>query len=148
MGNFKSIDDDLKQALRNKDTIRLNTIRSIKATVHNKEVELRRSLEESEFLQVVNYLAKQRRESIEQFEKGGRQDLVGSEKSELEILLSYLPPPLSEEDLTKIVDEAIKETGASSPKDIGKVMKVVMPKVAGGADGKVINSLVIKRLQP
>lgn len=147
MNDIKKIDEDLKKAIKERDTDRLQTLRALKTALHNKKVELIRALEDRECLQVVNTLVKQRRESIEQFEKGGRLDLVATEKKELEILLAYLPPSLSEEELANIVKEAISESGASDPKDMGIVMKIVMGKVTGRADGKAVSSLVAKLLQ-
>lgn len=148
MKDIKKIDEDLKIALKDRDEDCLRALRMLKTSIRNKEVELKRSLESNEYLQIVNTLVKQRRESIEQFEKGGRQDLVGPEKKEIEILAAYLPPALPEEELVNIIKEAIKESGASSPKEMGKVMKLVMGKVAGRADGKQVGSLVTKMLQP
>lgn len=148
MNKLGKIDEELKKAIKARDQLCLNTLRLLKTALKNKQVELKRSLAETEMLQVVNTLVKQRRESIEQFEKGGRQDLVDAESKELEILLSYLPPPISEVEILKFIDEAISESGASGPSDMGKVMKIVMAKVSGRADGKFVNSLVAKKLQP
>ncbi len=136
------LQQDLKESLKKKDTIRLNTIRSIINAIKNKEIDLRKEVTEEEIYAILNSLAKQRRESIEQYEKGGRQDLVDQEKRELEIILEYLPEQLSEKEIEKIVKETIEEVGASSMKDLGKVMKAVMPKVKGRADGKKVNEIV------
>ncbi len=136
------LQQDLKESLKKKDTIRLNTIRSIINAIKNKEIDLRKEVTEEEIYTILNSLAKQRRESIEQYEKGGRQDLVDQEKRELEIILEYLPEQLSEKEIEKIVKETIEEVGASSMKDLGKVMKAVMPKVKGRADGKKVNEIV------
>lgn len=148
MKDFKKIDEDLKKALKDRDEDRLRVLRLFKTAIRNKEVELKRSLKENEYLQVATTLVKQRRESIEQFKKCGREDLVESEEKELKVLTEYLPPALSEEELIKIIKEAIHETGATGPKEMGNVMKVVMGKVAGRADGKIVSSLVVKMLQP
>jgi len=138
----KKLNEDLKNSLRNKDTIRLNTIRSIINAVKNKEIDLKRELNENEFYEVLNTLAKQRREAIEQYEKGNRKDLADKEKRELEIILEYLPEQLSDEEIEEIVKKTIEEVGATNLKDLGKVMKAVMPKVKGRADGKKVNELV------
>ena len=142
----EKLQQDLKDSLRKKDTIRLNTVRSIINAIKNKEIDLRRELEEDEIHGILNSLAKQRRESIEQYEKGGRQDLAEQEKRELEIILEYLPEQLSEEEIEKIAKGIIEEVGASSMKDLGKVMKTIMPKVKGKADGKKVNEIVRKLL--
>jgi len=142
----EKLQQDLKESLKKKDTIRLNTVRSIINAIKNKEIDLRKELTEDEIYGILNTLAKQRRESIEQYEKGGRQDLVEQEKRELEIILEYLPEQLSDEEIEKIVKETIEEVGASSIKDMGKVMKAVMPKVKGRADGKKVNEMVKKFL--
>ncbi len=136
------LQQDLKESLKKKDTIRLNTVRSIINAIKNKEIDLRKEVSEEEIYAILNTLAKQRRESIEQYEKGGRQDLVDQEKRELEIILEYLPEQLSNEEIGKIVKETIEEVGASTMKDLGKVMKAVMPKVKGRADGKKVNEIV------
>lgn len=147
MKDIKKLDEDLKAAMKSKNEDALRALRMLKTAIKNKEVELIRPLEDKEYLQVINTLVKQRRESVEQFEKSGRQDLADIEKKEIEILAEYLPPSLSEDELTKIIEEAIKETGASSPADMGKVMKAAMGKIAGRADGKEVSALVSKKLQ-
>jgi uncharacterized protein YqeY len=144
----KKIDEDLRNALKAKDECRLIAIRTLKTALKNKQVELMRPPSEAEFYQVVNTMVKQRRESIEQFEKGGRHDLASAEKRELDFLQRYLPPALSEEELVRIINDAIAESGAAGPKDMGVVMKAIKDKVAGRADGKFVSSLVIKCLQP
>ena len=142
----EKLQQDLKESLKKKDTLRLNTVRSIINAIKNKEIDLRRELEEEEIYGILTTLAKQRRESIEQYEKGGRQDLVEQETKELEIIKEYLPEQLSEEEIEKIVKETIEEVNATSMKDMGKVMKAVMPKVKGRADGKKVNEMVKKIL--
>jgi hypothetical protein len=119
----------------------------LKAAVMNKSVEKGRDLDDAEVLQVVASLVKQRRDSIEQFEKAGRADLVAKESSELAVLQSYLPPSATPDEINAAVAEAIAETGATSAKDLGKVMKAVMPKLAGkNADGKAVNEAVRRTL--
>ncbi len=140
--------EEMKQAMKSNDKLRLSTIRMIRSGVKNKEIELRKKLEDEEIERVIQVMVRKGEESVEQFQTGGRTDLVEKEKKEIEILKSFLPQPLSQEELLKIIDQSIQETQASSPKDIGKVMKSVMPKVAGKADGKLINQLVKERLSP
>ena len=139
---------DLTAAMKAKDATRLSALRMLKAAVMNKGmVEKGRDLEDAEVLQVVASLVKQRRDSIEQFSKAGRTDLVDKETAEIAILEHYLPPAVSAEDIEAVVAAAIAETGASSAKDMGKVMKAVMPKLAGkNADGKAVNEAVRRKL--
>ena len=139
---------DLTAAMKAKDATRLATLRMLKAAVTNKGmVEKGRDLEDPEVLQVVASLVKQRRDSIEQFAKAGRTDLVDKETAEIAVLEHYLPPAASADDIDAAVAAAIAETGASSPKDMGKVMKAVMPKLAGrNADGKAVNEAVRRKL--
>jgi uncharacterized protein len=137
----------MAEAMKARDQGRLSALRMLKAALMNREVERGRPLTEAEDLQVVGGLVKQRKESIDQFSKAGRQDLVDKETAELRILETYLPPSMSADDLERVVVEVIAETGASSPKDMGKVMKGVMAKLAGATvDGKTVNELVKKRL--
>jgi len=146
MGIKERLMEDMKEALRSKDKIRLSTIRMINSLIKNAEIDKRGKLTEEEIVQLLRKYAKQRKEAIEMYEKGGRQDLVEKEKRELEIVESYLPKELSEEEIRKLVREVIEEVGASSPKDLGKVMKVVMPKVKGRADGSLVNRIVREML--
>jgi uncharacterized protein len=137
----------IADAMKARDLVRLSALRMLKAALMNKEVEKGRSLNDAEELQVVASLVKQRKDSIDQFGKAGRQELVDKEKAELAVIEGYLPPALSTGDLERIVDEVVAETGASSPKDMGKVMKGVMARLAGAqVDGKAVNELVRKRL--
>ena len=140
--------DEMKQAMKSNDKLRLSTIRMIRSALKNKEIELRKRLEDEEIAKVIQAMVRKGEESVEQFQAGGRTDLVDKEKKEIEILKSFLPQPLSQEEILKIIDQSIQETQASSPKDIGKVMKSVMPKIGGKADGKLINQLVKERLSP
>ncbi len=140
--------EEMKQAMKSNDKLRLSTIRMIRSGVKNKEIELRKKLEDDEIERVIQVMVRKGEESVEQFQAGGRADLVEKEKKEIEILKSFLPQPLSQEEMLKIIDQSIQETQASSPKDIGKVMKSVMPKIGGKADGKLINQLVKERLSP
>jgi len=140
--------EEMKQAMKSNDKLRLSTIRMIRSALKNKEIELRKSLEDEEVAKVIQAMVRKGEESVEQFQIGGRTDLVDKEKKEIEILKSFLPQPLSQEEILQIIDQSIQETQASSPKDIGKVMKSVMPKIGGKADGKLINQLVKERLSP
>jgi len=138
---------DIAAAMKARDASRLSALRMLKAAVMNKSVEKGRDLDDAEVLQVVASLVKQRRDSIEQFEKAGRADLVAKESRELAVLQSYLPPSATPDEINAAVAEAIAETGATSAKDLGKVMKAVMPKLAGkNADGKAVNEAVRRTL--
>jgi hypothetical protein len=136
----------LKGAMRSKDQAVITSMRLLLTAMKVREKEVCRGLRDDEILAVISSQIKQRRESIEQYRKGGRADLAQAEESELEVLQSYLPAQLSEEDLAKEVDGIIAELGAVSAKDMGKVMKVAMAKLAGRADGRTVNALVKARL--
>jgi uncharacterized protein YqeY len=138
----------MKQAMKASDKLRLSTIRMIRTAVKNKEIEERKKLDDDVILRVIQGMVKKGEESVEQFKLGGRMDLVEKEIKEIEILKSYLPNPLSQEEILKIIDQTIEETQASSLKDLGKVMKSVMPKLGGRAEGALINQLVKQRLSP
>jgi uncharacterized protein YqeY len=138
--------DEMKQAMRSNDKLRLSTIRMIRSSLKNKEIELRRKLDDEDILRVIQGMVRKGEESIEQFQAGARTDLVEKEKKEIEILKSFLPQPISQEEILRIIDQSIEETQASSLKDLGKVMKSVMPKLGGKADGKLVNQLVKGRL--
>jgi uncharacterized protein YqeY len=138
---------DIGAAMKAKDATRLTALRMLKTALMNKSIEKGRALESAEELQVVASLVKQRRDSIEQFNAGGRSDLAAKEQAEIVILETYLPPAVSEDDLERAVTDAVAQTGASGPKDIGKVMKAVMAAVAGRTvDGKKVNELVRRKL--
>jgi uncharacterized protein YqeY len=144
---MERISQDLTAAMRARDQPRLAALRMAKAALMNKEIEKGSALEGAEEQQVIASLIKQRRDSIEQFQKGGRQDLADTEAGEISTLEVYLPPPLDPAEIDSAVAAAIAETGASSAKDFGKVMKAVMPKLAGrAADGKAISELVRQKL--
>ena len=140
--------EDLKHAMKSRDQLRMDVIRMVKAAVLNKEVELKRDLDDAEMSRVMTTLVKQRRESVEQFEKGNRAELAAKERQEITILESYLPQALSPEQLSAVVDAVIQETGAQSLKEMGMVMKAVMARVVGQPiDGKQISDLVRAKLQ-
>ncbi len=137
----------IADAMRKRDVIRLSTLRMLKAALTNREIERGHTLDESESLQVVASLVKQRKDSIEQFTKGGRQDLVDKETSEIRVLDAYLPAAADSAAVEQAVVDAIQETGAASPKDMGRVMKAAMARLAGQTvDGKAINELVRRKL--
>ena len=142
----ETVDREMILAAKSKDKIRLSALRMLKNGLHNREIDLKRELDEVEFLQLLSSMVKQRKDSIEQFEKGGRMDLVEKEQAELEVIEEFLPAQLSEADLDAEITEAIRETGATSARDMGKVMKVVMPKLTGRADGKAVGEKIKARL--
>lgn len=144
---FEQLTKDIGEAMKAKDAARLTPLRMIKAALMNGEVAKGRALEEAEAQQVLASLIKQRRDSIEQFGKAGRQDLVDKETAEIAVLEKYAPPPATAAELEAAVAAAIKETGATTVKDMGRVMKAVMSALAGkSVDGKAANELVKKTL--
>lgn len=148
MGLYEKITTDMKDALKKKEAVRLSTLRLLLAAIRNAEIEKKAAkLEDPDILQIIQKQVKQRRDSIEQFKKGSRQDLADKEALEIAVLESYMPAQLAAEELIAIVEGAIKESGAVSKRDAGKVMKIVMEKTKGGADGKVVNGLVMERLK-
>ena len=140
------IHDELKTSMKVQDELKLRVLRLLLTALKKKEKEVRRPLEEREVLQTVSQQIKQRKESIAQYRKGNREDLAENEENELTILEAFMPQQLTENELEHLVSQVIDEVDARSPKDIGKVMKVIMPRVAGRADGKVINQMVRSRL--
>jgi len=143
MTSLERIQKDMVEAMKSKDRLRLDVLRGMKTAIKNKEIERINQLGEAEVVQVLNTLVKQRRDSIEQFTKGGRLDLVEREEAEVKILEEYLPPPVGEQEIREEVSRVIGELHASSPKDMGKVMKLVMEKFSGRVvDGKLVNQLV------
>jgi hypothetical protein len=137
----------IADAMRKRDVVRLGALRMLKAALMNREVERGRALDDNEAAQVVGSLVKQRKDSIEQFTKGGRQDLVDKETAEIRVLETYLPPAADRADIERAIADAIAETGASSVKDMGRVMKAAMAKLAGqSVDGKTVNELVKQKL--
>lgn len=141
------LDDDLKAAMKSSDSLKTSVLRMVKAAIKNKQVEKRKDLSDEEIISVLSTLTKQRRESIDLFSKGGREDLAEKERQELAMLQLYLPGQLSPEDLDRIIMEAINESSAEGVKDIGKVMRLIMPRVQGAADGKVVNQRVKELLE-
>jgi len=147
MSLLQKFDDDLKVAIKTSDKLKVSVLRMAKAALKNRQLEKRGELSEDEILSVISMLSKQRRESIEQFSKGGRDDLADKERQELEILQSYMPSQLTPEKLDRIIIDTIKESSAQGIKDIGKVMSLLMPRVKGAADGKVVNQRVKELLE-
>ncbi len=134
----EQINDDLKAAMRSGETVRRDTIRLLTAALKQREVDERKTLTDADVLAVIEKMIKQRRDSISQFEQGGRQDLADKEKQELTLLQAYMPQAMGEDELAAVIAAAVAETGASSPADMGKLMAVLKPKLAGRADmGKV-----------
>jgi len=142
MSLLQRLDEDLKTALKKSDKLKLSVLRMAKAAVKNQQIDKGRELRDEEILAIFSTLAKQRRESIEQFSKGGRDDLVQQESQELLILQSYMPVQLSVDDLNAMILQAIKESSAESEGDMGKVMKILAPRIKGVADGKWVNNRV------
>ena len=131
----------MKTAMKEKDVLRKNTVQLVRAAILQKEKDQQITLDDEDILDVIAKEVKSRRDSLVEFEKGGRQDLVDATNKELEVLLGYLPKQLSEEEIEALVKEAISETGAESMRDIGKVMAAVRPKTKGVADGKQVNAI-------
>lgn len=140
------ITEDMKQAMRDKAAARLSTIRMLLAAIKQREVDERIILDDAQVLTVIEKLLKQRRESIVQFEKGARPDLVAIEQAEVEVLLGYMPAQMGEAEIESIVAEAIAQTGAKGPADMGKLMAVLKPKLAGRADMGRVSGLVKAKL--
>lgn len=147
MDILAKIDKDLKEALRQKNEIKLSVLRLIKASAKNKSIEKQSPLNEDEMNSLLSSMIKQRKESIEHYARASRQDLVQREQQEIDIIKSYLPQELSLQEIDIIINEAIQECNASGVNDIGKVMKLIVPKTRGRADGKYLNERVKSLLQ-
>ena len=137
---------EMKEAMKSRDALRLSTIRMVISSVKNRDIELRRELGDAEITETIVTLCKQRRESIRLFKEAGRQELVDKEEAELALLTEFLPRQLTREELESLVDKAIAETSATSGKDMGKVMKALLPSVSGRADGKLVSEVVKEKL--
>jgi uncharacterized protein YqeY len=150
MGTFvENLSEDIKNAMRAKDSVALNTLRALKSALTNAAIEkggLGTALDDAECLAIVRKQIKQRQDSIEQFEKAGRTELAENEKKELTLLQKFLPAALSEQEIADLLEKAIAETGATSKADMGKVMKVLQESVDGRADGRTLSQAVMKRL--
>lgn len=146
MTRAERLEQDLRKAMRAGDALRVSTIRLARAAIHNAEIEHGRALSDEEVQEILAREMKRRREAIEAFGRGGRDDLVEKESLELAILTEYVPPPLTEGELAAIVAEAIAQVQAKDARDLGRVMAAVMPKVKGRADGSVVNRIVREQL--
>lgn len=135
---------DMKDAMKAREAgkLRLSVIRLVRGAIRQQEIDGQKELSDEDVLGVISKEVKQRRDSIEDFQKGGRDDLVAEAEAEIAVLMEYLPQQLSEDEVRNLVKEAIAASGAASPKDMGKVMKELMPKVKGRADGKLVNGIV------
>ncbi len=142
MGLKEQIDQELKEAIKAKDERKLSALRLLKTAIRRAEVDKMRELSEEEILAVIAAEAKKRREAIEQYSRGGREDLALQEKEELAILEAYLPKPLSREEIEEMARQAIREVGATDPRQMGQVMKILMPRVKGRADGALVSKIV------
>ena len=142
----QDIHKDIAVAMKAGEKERLSTVRMLMSAIKYKEVDAHRELTDEETIAVISTLVKQRQDSIEQFTKGNRLDLVEKETNELEVLRTYLPPQLTEAEVRDIIKKAVAETGATGQKDMGKLMKVIMPQVKGKADGKLVNDIVKEAL--
>ena len=136
------LEEEMKRAMKAREEVRLSAIRMLRSAIKNKEIEIGHELSDDEVVRVVQTMCKQRKDSIEAFGKGGRQDLVDRESRELEILEGYLPPPVSEADIERVVREVVAETGAKSMKEMGTVMKEALKRLGGAVDGKQVNEAV------
>jgi uncharacterized protein len=143
---FDKINADMITAMKAKDEAATSALRMLKSAIKYKEVDLKREIKDEEVIEVLSKQAKQRKESIEGFEKGGRADMAAKEKAELALIEKYLPASLNDEELVKLIEEAIKSTGAAGPKDMGKVMGALTPKIKGRADMGKVSTLVKKKL--
>jgi uncharacterized protein YqeY len=142
MGLGERLNEDMKQAMKSQDKFKLSVIRMVRSSIKNQEIDLKRTLDDNEVLDILSREIKQRKDSLQEFEKAGRNDLVEGLQAELAILAEYQPQQLTEEEVKAIVQETIEQVGASSKADMGKVMTALMPKVKGRADGKTVNQLV------
>ena len=137
---------DLKEAMKNKDTLRKDTITMLRAAILQVEKDSQKTLTDDEICAIVAKEVKKRKDSVKEYEDAGRQDIADSLKQEVEILSKYLPEQLSQEEIVKLVEDAVKESGAASPRDMGKVMSILRPKTAGKADGKLVSDIVKEKL--
>ena len=140
--------DDMKEAMRAKEKIRLNTIRMLRGQIKNREIEQGGELSDDEVLQVLSTAEKTRKEAIELYRRGNREDLAAQEETELAVIRGYMPERLSEDELRAFIGQVVAEVGAEGMRDMGKVMGAIMPKVRGRADGQIVNRLVKEGLQP
>ena len=147
MDTREKLNQELKDAMRAGDDLKRSTLRMVLAAIKNAEIDARRDLEENQVVAIVQKELKSRRESIEDAQKAGRPDLIKTAEAEMAILETFLPEQLGEDEIRALAEEAIAETGATSPRDMGGVMKVLMPRVQGQADGKRVSTIVREVLQ-
>ena len=141
------LDEDMKQAMRDRDVVRRDIIRYLRSEIRNQEIKERKELDDQGVTQVLSRQAQQRRDSIEIYKEAGREDLVEKEQGELTLILSYLPQQMSADEITELVQQVIAEVGASGPGDMGKVMGAIMPRVRGKAEGREVNDIVQQTLR-
>ena len=146
MGLFQKLQEEMKSSLKSGDKERLSVIRMLISEIKKAQIDAKRELTDEEIIKILQKYAKQRKESIKQYREAGREDLAQKEEAELKVVSEFLPEALSEEEIEKIVEETIREVGASSMKDMGKVMKSVMEKVKGRADGSIVSKIVKEKL--
>ncbi|WP_284694464.1 GatB/YqeY domain-containing protein [Geomonas sp. Red32] len=142
----EKLQTEMKEAMKSRNAAKLSAIRMVLSAVKNRDIELRRELNDAEITETIATLCKQRRESIKLFKEAGRQELVDKEEAELNLMLTFLPQQLTREELESLVTKIIAETSASGGKDMGKVMKALMPHVSGRADGKLVSEIVKEKL--
>ncbi|MFC0212078.1 GatB/YqeY domain-containing protein [Paenibacillus chartarius] len=142
MSLSERLNEDMKNAMKSQDKFKLSVIRMVRSAIKNIEIDTKKTLSDDEVLDVLNREIKQRKDSLQEFEKAGRDDLAETVQAEIAVLIEYMPQQLSEEEVKAIVQQTIQEVGASSKADMGKVMGALMPKVKGRADGKLVNQLV------
>lgn len=142
----EQLNESMKTAMKARDDLRLSAVRMIRSMVKNREIDLKKELNDQEIIEVISTLTKQRRESIRMYREGNRPDLVAKEEAELEVLLDFLPAQLSSAEIDALVDRIIAETGAQGAKDMGRVMKALTPLTAGKADGKTVSDTVKLKL--
>ncbi|MBQ1868027.1 GatB/YqeY domain-containing protein [Selenomonas sp.] len=143
----EQLTNDMKEAMKNHDKDRLAVIRMVRGAIRQQEIDGQKELGDEDVIAVLSKEVKMRKDSMEEFKKGGREDLVEKTQAEIDVLMPYLPAQLSEEEVRELVKAAVEQTGAATPKDMGKVMGALMPKVKGRADGKLVNTIVRSFLQ-
>ena len=143
----EQLTNDMKEAMKSHDKDRLAVIRMVRGAIRQQEIDGQKELGDEDVIAVMSKEIKMRKDSIEEFKKGGREDLIAKTQAEIDVLMPYMPAQLSEDEVRELVKAAVAETGATTPKDMGKVMGVLMPKVKGRADGKLVNTIVRSLLQ-
>ncbi|MBW2558196.1 MAG: GatB/YqeY domain-containing protein [Deltaproteobacteria bacterium] len=146
MDVIEKVSSEMVKAAKDKDKAKLSALRMIKSALHNREIDLKDRFGEKEILQVLSSMIKQRKDSVEQFRNGGRPELAEKEEKEIEVIQGFMPEQMSEEEIKAEIENAIEEAGATSIRDMGKVMKLLMPRLTGKADGKAVGETVKARL--